>query len=289
MRDIRTFVKLVDLNVPEYEHFDYYIEQYSKLERYKSIYDLIKLYEDFESKVDDPYRYKLQKGDEIIEFLQSTRAYNELNDDNLIPDLPVTKNFEYEEGKKYISVDLNKANWLVLKKYDPTFLNELGESYQNFLKKFNIHPFFYESKQFSQFIFGHLNPKRQIKAQRVVIEDLINNILSRDGLKIFCIRHDEVIFQFDDWSDISHITKIDSDILKSKIFTVERCENFRINHFYDKLGNFTHKELVGCNGNKYFMFLKKYIFNEPYDIRDLYFRVDGDLAMWNVEGLKIKL
>ena len=175
MRDIRTFVKLVDLNVPEYEHFDYYIRQYSRLERFKNIYELIKLYEDFESTVEDPYKYKLEKADEIIEFLQSTRAYNELNDDNLIPDLPVTKNFEYEEGKKYISVDLNKANWLVLKKYDPTFLNELGDSYQDFLQKFDIHPFFYESKQFRQFIFGHLNPKRQVKAQRVIIEDLINN------------------------------------------------------------------------------------------------------------------
>ena len=37
------------------------------------------------------------------------------------------------------------------------------------------------------------------------------------------------------------------------------------------------------------MFLKKYIFNEPCDIRDLYFRMDGDLAIWNVDGLNIEL
>lgn len=289
MRDIRTFVKLVDLNVPEYEHFDYYISQYSRLERFKKIYDLIELYKDFESGVEDPYKYKLQKADEIIEFLNSTRAYNELNDDNLIPDLPVTKNFEYEEGKKYISIDLNKANWQVLKKYDPTFLNELGSGYQEFLSKFNIHPFFYESKQFRQFIFGHLNPKRQVKAQRVIIEDVLNT-LKTDNLKVFCVRHDEVIFEFQNYSDISHIVRCcNSDTLKSKIFTVERCENFRINHFFDELGNPLYKELSGCNGNKYFMFLKKYIFNEPYDIRDLYFRMDGDLAIWNVDGLNIEL
>jgi len=289
MRDIRTFVKLVDLNVPEYEHFDYYIEQYSKLERFKNIYDLIELYNDFESSVEDPYKYKLQKGDKIIEFLQSTRAFNELNDDNLIPDLPVTKNFEYQEGKKYISVDMNKANWFVLKKYDPSFMNELGESYKDFLAKFDIHPFFYESKQFRQFIFGHLNPKRQVKAQRVVIEDLLNH-LKRDSLKIFCVRHDEIIFEFRDYKDIQHIVgSCNSDTLKYKIFTVERCQNFRINYFYDHLGNFLYKELSGCNGNKYFMYLKKYIFNEPYDIRDLYFRMDGELAIWNVDGLEVKL
>ena len=63
MRDIRTFIKLVDLNVPEYEHFDYYIEQYSKLERFKNIRSLIDLYKDFEDSVEDPYKYKLQKAD----------------------------------------------------------------------------------------------------------------------------------------------------------------------------------------------------------------------------------
>jgi hypothetical protein len=35
--------------------------------------------------------------------------------------------------------------------------------------------------------------------------------------------------------------------------------------------------------------LKKYIFNEPLDIRDLYFRIDRDLAIWNIEGLDIKI
>ena len=34
MRDIRTFVKLFDLNVPDYEHFDYYIGQYSRLKKW---------------------------------------------------------------------------------------------------------------------------------------------------------------------------------------------------------------------------------------------------------------
>ena len=47
MRDIRTFVKLFDLNVPEYEHFDYYIEQYSKVERWKELPNKIALYKKF--------------------------------------------------------------------------------------------------------------------------------------------------------------------------------------------------------------------------------------------------
>ena len=229
-----------------------------------------------------------EKISKIIEFLKNTRAYNELNDDNLIPDLPLTKNFEYSEEKKYLSIDINSANWSVLKKYDPQFLNELGETYTDLLEKFNIHPVFFNSKQFRQYIFGNLNPKRQIKAQRSIIEELIRS--QKSNLDILCTKSDEVIYQFDDFKDIEQIiSKLDTNLFKYKIFTVKRIEDFRVNTFYDELGNLSHKELSGCNGSKYFIYLKKYILNEPLDIRDLYFRMDGDLAIWNVEGLNVEL
>ena len=289
MRDIRTFVKLFDLNVPEYEHFDYYIQQYSKLKRWSHLNEMIDLYKEFESEVEDPYQYKIDKSNQIIEFLKSTRAYNELNDDNLIPDYPINKNFEYSEGKKYLSIDINLANWTVLKKYDPNFLNELGNSYAELLERFDVHPVFFNSKQFRQYIFGNINPKRQIKAQRVIIEDLIQSISQFSNLEILCIKSDEVIYQFDDFKEIEFISNLDTKLFKYKIFTVERIEDFRVNTFYDNLGNVSHKELSGCNGHKYFIYLKKYILNEPLDIRDLYFRVDGDLAVWNIEGLKLEL
>ena len=47
--------------------------------------------------------------------------------------------------------------------------------------------------------------------------------------------------------------------------------------------------MVGCNGNLFFLYLKKYVLNETLDIRDLYFKMDGNLAIWNVEGLKVSL
>ena len=290
MRDIRTFVKLFDLNVPEYEHIDYYINQYSRLKRWNDIKNNINLYHDFACNVSDPYAYKIQKSEEIINFLKSTRSFNELIDDNLIPELPVTKNFEYSEEKKYISIDINNANWQVLKRYDPDFLNELGDSWIEFLKRFKLHPVFYKSKQFRQHIFGHINPKKQVKAQRVIIENFINSI-DKNGIKAVCIKHDEVIFSFDEWSQIINIVQEVDKIsyLKWKLFKIKRVEDFRLISFHDINGSFLHKELSGCNGNKYFIYLKKYIFNEPIDIRDLYFRNDGDLAIWNVEGLKLEL
>jgi len=289
MRDVKGFCKLMDISVPEYEHFDYYINQFSKLEKWKNIKDLIKIYEESEEKYGNLYEYRLKKSNEIINYLKSTRAYNELQDDNLIPDYPTTKNFEYSEDKKYISIDIKKANWIALKKYDPEFAPELGDSYEDFIAKFDVPEIFNHSKQLRQYIFGNINPKRQGKAQRVITQSILNKY-NHLNLDIACIKNDEVIYSFESFDQIVEIlTTVDREIFKIKLFTVKRVQDFRINTFLSESGEKLYKEMVGCNGNQFFMNLKNHIFEEPLDIRDLYFRIDGSLAIWNVEGLKISL
>ena len=289
MRDVKGFCKLMDISVPEYEHFDYYINQFSKLEKWKNIKKLIKIYEEAEEKYGDLYEYRLKKSNEIIEYLKNTRAYNELQDDNLLPDLPTTKNFEYSEDKKYISIDINKANWVVLKKYDPEFAPELGDSYEDFISKFDVPEIFNHSKQLRQYIFGNINPKKQGKAQRVVTQSILNKY-NHLNLDIACIKNDEVIYSFESFDQVKEIlTSVDREIFKIKLFTVKRVQDFRINTFLSESGEELYKEMVGCNGNQFFMNLKNHIFEEPLDIRDLYFRMDGSLAIWNVDKLKISL
>ena len=180
------------------------------------------------------------------------------------------------------------ANWQVFKKYDPDFINELGDTYSDLLNKFQIHPIFHHSKHFRQFIFGNVNPKKQVRAQRVIIENLIKN-LPQNNLNIEFIKWDEVIFSYDDINDIQFLKELDFDKFRIKIFNVDTKDGFRIHSYFDFNDQFIEKELVGCNGHKYFIFLKKYIVNEPLDIRDLYFRCDGDLAIWSVDSLKINL
>jgi hypothetical protein len=227
MRDTKGFCKLLDISVPDYEHFDYYIEQFSKLEKWKNIKELIKLYEEAEENFGNLYDFRIKKSNEIINYLKNTRAYNELQDDNLIPDFPTTKNFEYSEDKKYISIDIKKANWIVLKKYDPEFAPELGDSYDDFIAKFDVPEIFNHSKQLRQFIFGNINPKRQGKAQRVIIQEVLNKY-SHLNLDIACVKNDEVIYSFETFDQVEEILNtLDRDIFKIKLFTVERVQDFR--------------------------------------------------------------
>ena len=289
MKDIKGFCKLMDLSIPEYVHFDYYINQISKVEKWKNIYEMIRLYELAEDEHSDLYQFRMDKSNEIINFIKLTRSFQELNDDNLISDYPTTKNFVYVENKKYLSVDIRKANWTILKKYDPDFLNELGDSYEELLNKFNLPEIFHHSKNLRQFIFGNLNPKRQITAQRVIIEDLLNQY-KHLNLEVACVKSDEVIWIIDSNSQLDEILdSLDLDLFKAKIFTVQRVEDFRINSYYDRNWNYLYKEMIGCNGNFFFMNLKKYILDEKVDIRDLYFRVDDRTAIWVIENLNLEL
>jgi len=275
MKDIKGFCKIFDISVPDYDHFDYYVGQLSKLNKYNNLKELISLYEKAEEELGDLYEYRMKKSSDIIEFLQGTRAYNDLSLDNLIKDYPTSKTFQYEEDKKYISIDMRKANWTVLKSYDPPFVNELPNSYDELLDKFGMPDVFKKSKSLRQYIFGNINPRKQAKAQRVIVQDLINQLIYS-------------------YSDINYLkdnvlSKIDTSKFKSKLFKIERVEDFRIDFIMDESEQILYKEMVGCNGNRFFLLLKKYIFEESFDIRDLYFRVDGNIAIWKIDGIKVNL
>ena len=106
------------------------------------------------------------------------------------------------------------------------------------------------------------------------------------------IKYDEVIFSYDDIKSLHSpeiLEIINNESYNVKIFKTDIKEDFRINIYLDFYEEELYKELTGCNGSKYFIFLKKYILNESLDVRDLYFRMDGDLAIWNIDGLKIEL
>ena len=287
MKDIKSFSKLFGLNIPVYDHFDYYIEQLSKTQKFKDIKSMIPLFEKAEDDIGDIYQYKINKSKEIIEFLKQTRTYEEFNYDNLLPDLPSTKNFKYDEGVKYLSIDLKKANWQSIKKYDPYFLNELGDSYFDFLSKFDIPEVLMYSKQFRQFIFGNINPKRQIKVQRSIIQTVIDSI----DIEPVCIKHDEVIYSYQSINDILNILSkfINDDNFNVKLFHIDRVEDFRIDNLLDLNNKVVGKDMVGCNGNLYYINLKKYITNEELDIKDLYFRMEGRTALWVNDNLKASL
>lgn len=285
MKTNKDFIKLFDLNVPNEEHFDYYINQLSKTSRFSNIYDLYNQFLLIEG-IDDFYEFKKRKSFEIIEFIKGTNAFIDLSYDKNLLDLPTNKTFSYQEGVNYLSVDIISANWISLKKYDQD--NQLGDNYAELLSKFDIPAIFANSKYLRQFIFGNVNPKKQQKVQRNIIQNVVRDF--SDLLSVECVKNDEVIFSFEDFDQIVPIIdKIDSKIYKIKIFQIERVEDFRVDSHFDRSGQFLKKEMVGVNANQFYLKLKQYITGEKIDLRDLYFKQDGKLAIWMIDSLKVEI
>jgi len=286
MKNTKDFTKLFDLNVPHQEHFDYYIAQLVKTTKFSNIYGLIKMFEDADVDIDNFYDYKLQKSQEIIDFIKTTNAYTELCYDNNLADLPTNKSFTYEEGVRYLSIDLRSANWVSLKRYDQQ--NQLGDTYSDFLQRFGLPEVFIHSKYLRQFIFGNVNPKKQQKVQRNLIQEIVRQF--SNDLTVECVKNDEVIFSFKEFSEInSVVSSLDESKYKVKIFTIQRVEDFRIDTHFDLEGNIISKEMVGVNGQQFYLKLKQHITGESIDIRDLYFKQDGKLAIWMVDNIEVKI
>ena len=285
MRDVKSFCKLFDLNVPSYDDFDYYRSLYRRVGRHSDIDELVAMYERLEETVDDMFAYRMECTNKLVDYIESTRAFNDLNLDPMVPDLPVNKSFEFREGVYYVSLDLRKANWQAVKSYDPDFLNEMGESWEALVGSLGIPPLFARSKQLRQYVFGNLNPKRLAKVQRRMVQSLI------DGLQVpDCVKHDEAIFVFDDLdSAYDFVAGGFPDGFRPRVFTVDVRDGYRINNYIGQGGEVCDREPVGCNGHRYFMVLKREVFREPLDVRDLYFRMDGELAVWAVPGLNLNI
>ena len=285
MKDVKSFCKLFDLNVPNYDDFDYYRSLYKRVGRHSDIDELVSMYEELENEVDDMFAYRIECTDLLVKYIESTRAFNDLNLDPMVPDLTVDKNFRYSEGRYYVSFDLIKANWQAVKSYDPDFLNEMKGSWEELVSHLEIPSLFSRSKQLRQYVFGNLNPKRLMRVQRKMIQSILENLPKPD-----CIKHDEVIFSFDTLDLAYEFVKIKTpEKFRTKVFTVDVRDGYRINNYLDVDGQIYDREPVGCNGHKYFMVLKNDIFNEPLDVRDLYFRMDGELAVWMIPELNLSI
>ncbi len=287
MNSRENFVKLFDLNVPKIEYFDYYLGQMSKSKKYGDISNYYKLFESSTQDITDPYEYRRVKALEVTDFIQGTNAYNELCYDKNLIEYPTNKNIEYSDDLNYLSIDLKSANWIALKSYDPPHINELGDDFSQFFSRFDLPKVFIESKYLRQFLFSKLDTKKIIKVQRNMIQEIVRKYQS--DLLVEGVRNDEVIFQFSDFSEVRDISnEIDHSKYKMKIFKTQKFDDFRVDSHFDTSGSLIHKELIGVDTSVFYLNLKKYITGEKIELKDLYFRSGGNLAIWYEDNLKIE-
>lgn len=257
---LKRFVKdySLPIQVVQQPYFDYYLNlynnDYNTKEKFNLLKDAISKYNSEEEFLNQYYIIR----DNIINSTKTTKSFQEFNTMNLdkfnVPNKNYPKHDIFNLGnvdKYFMSIDLTKANFQALKYFNKEIVLNC-DTYNDLISMYTDLNYMKESKYLRQVIFGNMNPKRQVKIERYIIEKVLNYILEKNFFKEDSIRmvsNDEIIFElefseaYDVWKDdfiklkelIAKNINADVDIEVFKLTNIGDTKYF-VKHFINKDG-----------------------------------------------------
>ena len=267
------------------------ISLYGKMDKWTNFVELLKNY-----KTDEDFfaEYNVLK-DKAINFIKASDAFNSLNNESSkcfeaktfnLPDRDAYK--EINVGKKFISIDMVKANFTSLVYYahknNKDFYKDFD--YAGFLSQFTDKDYFVDSKCIRQVIFGNCNCKRIISYEKVMMSNLLDEMLNKGILlldNVYSLRADEILID----TTYLNTQKINNilDFFKNDIgFPVEieiyvikkfKNEDIYIKEFEDKTFEIKKADIEDMPA------VCRYMQNLPESDLDLYFFHNGRIAKFD--------
>lgn len=154
----------------------------------------LSLWLDYCAKVRDAAIFGVIESDKYKSFNDSKNLLKEYDIDMQIGEHNLYS--QETDGKRYVSIDLKKANFQALK-----FAGVLDDaSYEDFIRKYGGDDYIVNSKYLRQVIFGKMNPGRTIKVEKYIVSK-IHEIVSPIFLdwKLFSFNSDELIYSLEDF------------------------------------------------------------------------------------------
>lgn len=288
------------INVFSEPYFEYFTDLYDshykvreKIDWAESVLRSCKTQEDF-------FGMSESIATNIKNLIKSTDAYEKFNSADLSKSFSLTEQVKNQNiyiipnvGKKMISVDLEKANFNCFSLFGLQDEIKL-HTYNDLMKKFTQEDYFLNSKMIRQVIFGDLNPSRQQKVQKFIINNLSAELI-KNGCKLTSSNSDEIIIDAQNTS----VEKV-KDILKNvdskfKMFRVEEFSFERIHPEHDFFAKTTIKdsgeeklEFKNVPGHLHAQIFKKH-YNMPVVENDLLFYHEGFLAQFKENLFKGEL
>lgn len=273
------------------ETVDSHFQSVSKLKMLTDVIDVLGTEEDFFS---ESNRVKTS----LIAAIQDTPKYKELQNDNLgsfdINEIGIRQKDIYtmvNVNKTFISLDLVKANFNVMKMYDSTLT--LGfDNYEDLVGSVTDFDYFKKSKYLRQVIFGNMIPKKQQKLQKWVMRQLIDMLHTDVGIEMDdfdSTSADEVLFAVDPQDAEKFVEmverKLASNELTKQFSSWVRVETFTLKSIGDK--KFFAKTYpngdVDFKGIPSFLFMQVYkkFLNEELTSLDKTFYHEGYVASFD--------
>ena len=186
-------------------HINLYEEDFNTLTLYNKTLNEIK--EKFDNNVNEFLDNYYKVREDIIQTITKSEAFQRFNgmDMNIYSIKNkgnITSNNIYNQsniGKFFISVDLKKANFQVLNKIDKEILLN-SDSYKDLIEHFTDSEYIANSKYFRNVVFGMMNPKRHITAEKYFIMQIYKKVIEKFPYladKCVSLSNDEIIFKVD--------------------------------------------------------------------------------------------
>ena len=281
------------INVFQEPYFEYFVELYDPVFQVRE--KLVWL----ENAIDHAGGYEafFSEGERISrsmkERISQSVAYKNFNNADMNQAFPLVEQIKQQNiyiepnmDKNLISIDLQKANFNCFNLFQ--LKEEINaQSYDEFMRQFTTENYFLNSKMIRQVIFGDLNPSRQQRLQKYIINQLCTK-LKQAGCELSSASSDEIIVQNADnrWTptDIKDILK---DIPENMQFF--RVEDFSFTKI-DKEHDFFLKTTITPEGEEKIEFknvpghlfaqvYKKHFSLAPHDY-DMLFYHEGFLAQF---------
>lgn len=286
----KRFVKdfKLPINIFEDEYFDYFIDLYDNLLNTKYKLNLFKEALNNADDRNDFFNYGANLANNIRSQITDTEAYKKLITVDMNKEYPLkedlaVKNIYTEENqnKELVSIDLIKANFNVLNLLN--IKKELNvNSYDELIKKNTDLEYYLKSKMFRQIIFGSINPNRQQRLQKYVINQ-IAKLLNSENYNLFSASSDEIILE--NKGNIKQLYELLETLPEEfKFFRVETFNINKINEHHDffvkKSYNKDMQEKIEFKNVPSYLFAQ--VFKEYYGLElnnnDMCFMYEGFLV-----------
>lgn len=245
------------------------------------------------------FEYYNQVKDRAINYIKGSETFQLLNSDDMnkytckysFPQSDVYK--ESNIGKRFISIDMSKANFSALVAYGRNVGTEFFKNYdyRQFMEQFTNVEHIINSKYIRQVIFGNCNPRRQVTYEKYLMGTLLDKLLSSEIISekhMSSLCSDEIILRADELStdDILRIKDIVDEMsliipLKLEYYQLGKVDGS--NAYIKKVFNdfeceSSYTYVTKCVSPDEAPFVYRLIKNQPIKDADSIFYYNGKLA-----------
>ena len=274
--------------------------------------DRLKLFEEYENYInycqevrrmfDDTqkyFEYYNQIKDKAIDYIKGSETFQLLNSDDMnkyackynFPQSDVYKASNI--GKRFISIDMSKANFSALVAYGRTVGTEFFKNfnYREFMEQFTNVEHIINSKYIRQVIFGNCNPRRQVTYEKYLMSLLLERLLNEDSIyerHVSSLCSDEIILKADEFNTDT-ILKIQEVVDEMSLTIPLKLEYYQLGKvegsdaFIKKVFSDLEYELsytydIKCASPDEAPFIYRLVKNQPIKDEDNIFYYNGKLA-----------